>query len=199
MVAELCSGLLASDFDVVGVVTDGHKLVRAAAKLKPDLAVVDVGMPTLNGLDAGERVKANSPRIKLVYLTMNPDPEVAAEAFRRGASGYLVKTCAASELLTAIHTVLLGKSYLCSTVSKDVVKFLRWQDKKLLLREKRLTFRGQEVLRLLAQGKVAREVAEILHIKCRTVYFHKYRMMKALGVANSAELIRYAARLNMVA
>ena len=199
MVAELCSGLLASNFDVVGVVSDGLKLVRAAVKLKPDVAVVDVGMPALNGLDAGQRVKAISPTIKLVYLAASPDPEVAAEAFRRGASGYLVKTCGASELLTAIHAVLLGKSYLCSALSKDVVKFLRWRDKELLSRENRLTLREREVLKLLAQGKVAREVAQILNITRGTVHFHKYRMMKALGVANSAELFKYAVRLKMVA
>ena len=199
LVAELFGGLLANDVDVVGVVRDGLALIRTSAELKPDVAVVDVSMPILNGLDAGQRVKEMFRTIKLVYLTMNPDPEVAAEAFRRGASGYLLKTCDASELLTAIRAALCGESYLCSAFSKDVVNLLRWDDKERLLSEKQLTRRECEVLQLLAEGKKAKEAARILNITRRTFYFHKYNLMEVLGARNIAELVRHAVRLRLVA
>src|SRR5579864_8100736 len=105
LVAELCKRLLETEFDVVGVVTDGRALVRAAGELKPDVIIVDIAMPILNGLDAGRQVKEMLPTVKVVYLTMNPDPEVAAEAFARGASGYLLKTCAAAEMVQAVREV----------------------------------------------------------------------------------------------
>src|ERR1700685_1606949 len=111
LVAELCKKLLEAEFDVVGIVNDGRALLRAATELKPDVIVVDVAMPILNGLDAGQQVKEKLPSVKLVYLTMNPDAEVAAEAFARGASAYLLKTCASSEMVLAVREVLRGKSY----------------------------------------------------------------------------------------
>ena len=110
LVAELCKRLLETEFDVVGAVSNGRALVRAAAELKPDVVVLDVAMPILNGLDAGRQLKEMLPAIKLVYLTMNPDPEVAAEAFARGAHGYLLKTCAAAEMVQAVREVLRGKT-----------------------------------------------------------------------------------------
>src|SRR5450755_275366 len=119
LVAELCKQLLETDFDVVGVVGDGRALVRAASELRPDVIVLDIAMPILNGLDAGHQVKKILPAVKLVYLTMNPDAEVAAEAFARGASGYLLKTCAAVEMVKAIREVLRGKTYMSSALSRD--------------------------------------------------------------------------------
>jgi DNA-binding NarL/FixJ family response regulator len=148
LVAELCKRLLETEFDVVGVVVDGRALVRAAGELKPDIIVLDIAMPVLNGLDAGRQIKESLPAVKLVYLTMNPDVEVAAEAFRRGAHGYLLKTCAAGELVLGVREALRGKSYVSPALSRDTVNFLRRQGKNLIQEDDRLTERQREVLQL---------------------------------------------------
>ena len=199
LVAELCKRLLEPEFDVVGTVSDGRALVRAVGKLKPDVIVVDVAMPILNGLDAGQQVKHILPAVKLVYLTMNPDADVAAEAFARGASGYLLKTCAAAEMVLAVREVLRGKSYVSHGLSRDAIDYLRWQRKKLVREEERLTDRQREVLQLLAEGKVMKEVGAVLNMSARTVAYHKYRMMNVLGAKSTAELVKYAVRNHMVA
>jgi DNA-binding NarL/FixJ family response regulator len=199
LVAELCKRLLETEFDVVGVVSDGRALVRAARELKPDVIVVDVAMPILNGLDAGRQVKEMLPAVNVVYLTMNPDVEVAAEAFRRGASGYLLKTCAAAEMVVAVRDVLRGKSYISPALSRDTINFLRRQNKELIREDERLTERQREVLQLLAEGKVMKEVGEILHMTTRTVAYHKYRMMEVLGAKSNAELVKYAVKNHIVA
>jgi DNA-binding NarL/FixJ family response regulator len=199
LLAELCKRLLESEFDVIGTVSDGRALVRAAALLKPDVVVLDIAMPVLNGLDAALQVKQELRTVKLVYLTMNPDPEVAAEAFRRGASGYLLKTCAASEVVAAVRAVLQGRSYLSVALSKETVAYLVRQTNKLVEEEDKLTERQREVLQLLAEGKVMKEVGAILNMTTRTVAFHKYRIMEALGARSNAELVRYAVRNHMVA
>ena len=199
LIAELCKRLLETDFDVIGTVSDGRSMVRAASELKPDVIVVDVAMPILNGLDAGQQVKEMLPGVKLVYLTMNPDAAVAAEAFERGASGYLLKTCAAAEMVIAVREVLRGKSYLSKTLSQDTINCLRWSNKKLINEDERLTHRQREVLQLLAEGKVMKEVGDTLHMTTRTVAYHKYRMMEVLGAKSNAELVKYAVRNHMVA
>jgi DNA-binding NarL/FixJ family response regulator len=199
LVAELCKRLLETEFDVVGVVSDGRALVRAARELKPDVIVVDVAMPILNGLDAGRQVKEMLPAVNVVYLTMNPDIEVAAEAFRRGASGYLLKTCAAAEMVIAVRDVLRGKSYISPALSRDTINFLRRQNKELVREDERLTERQREVLQLLAEGKVMKEVGDILHMTTRTVAYHKYRMMEVLGAKSNAELVKYAVKNHIVA
>jgi DNA-binding NarL/FixJ family response regulator len=199
LVAELCKRLLETEFDVIGAVSDGRALVRTAATLKPDVIVLDIAMPILNGLDAGRQVKEILPAVKLVYLTMNPDADVAAEAFSRGASGYLLKTCAAAEMVLAVRMVLRGKTYLSKTLSRDKIDCLRWQHKELVNEDERLTGRQREVLQLLVEGKVMKEVGDILHMTTRTVAYHKYRMMEALGAKSNAELVKYAIRNHMVA
>jgi DNA-binding NarL/FixJ family response regulator len=199
LVAELCKKLLETNFEVVGVVSDGRALVQAAGRLRPDVVVLDVAMPILNGLDAGQQVKEMLPAVKLVYLTMNPDADVAAEAFSRGASGYLLKTCAAAEMVLAVREVLRGKTYVSRALSQDTLDCLRWQHKKLVQEAERLTVRQREVLQLLAEGKVMKEVGAILNMSTRTVAYHKYRMMEALGAKSSAELVKYAVRNHMVA
>ena len=199
LVAELCKKLLETEFEVVGIVNNGGALVRMAAELKPDVIVVDIAMPVLNGLDASQQVKKILPNVKVVFLTMNPDADVAAEAFRRGASGYLLKTCAAAEMVTAVREVLRGKSYLSQTLPKETIGYLRRQDKEHIEEGERLTERQREVLQLLAEGKVMKEVGSILGITTRTVSFHKYRIMSVLGVTTSAELVRYAVRNHMIA
>jgi DNA-binding NarL/FixJ family response regulator len=182
----------------VGVVRDGRALVRAAAELKPDVVLVDIGMPILNGLDAGQQIKEARSSIKLVYLTMNSDVDLAAEAFRRKASGYVLKTCAASELLIALRAVLRGGTYMSPTISKETVGFLVRQNKELVEEEARLTERQREVLQLLAEGKSMKEVGSILSVATRTVAFHKYRMMEQLKLRTNAELVQYAMKHHLV-
>jgi DNA-binding NarL/FixJ family response regulator len=198
-VAELCKRLLETEFDVVGIVANGRALVRVAAELKPDVVLVDVAMPLLNGLDAGQQVKQALPGVKLIYLTMNPDPEIAAEAFRRGGSGYLLKTCASTDMVMAVRDVLRGKTYMSRTLPRDTVNYLRRQDKQMVQEDERLTERQREVLQLIAEGKVMKEIGGMLNMTTRTVAFHKYRIMEALGAKSSAELVRYAVRNHIVA
>ena len=199
LVAEACRKLLEPEYEVVATVSDGRTLVRAVAELRPHLVIVDIAMPLLNGLDAGEQAKELLPSLKLIYLTMSHDADVAAEAFRRGASGYLVKTCAASELATAVREVLRGKSYLSPMIAKDTVDFLLRQDKKLIDESERLTERQREVLQLLAEGKCMKEVAAVLNLTTRTIAFHKYRIMEVLNVRTNAELVQYAIRNHLIA
>lgn len=199
LVAEACKKLLESEYEVVATVNNGRSLVRAAAELRPHLIIVDVAMPLLNGLDAGQQVKEFLPSVKLVFLTMNHDTDLAAEAFRRGASAYLLKTCAASELTIAVREVLKGKSYLSPAIAKETVDFLLRQDKELIEEADRLTERQREVLQLLAEGKCMKEVAGVLNITTRTVAFHKYRIMEVLSAKSSAELIQYAIRNHLIA
>jgi len=199
LVAEACRKLLEQDYEVVATVSDGRALVRAVAELRPHLVIVDVAMPILNGLDAGQQAKELIPSVKLIFLTMNHDADLAAEAFRRGASGYLVKTCAASELVVAVREVLRGKSYLSPMIAKDTVDFLLRQDKKLVDESDRLTERQREVLQLLAEGKCMKDVASVLNVTTRTVAFHKYRIMEVLNIKTNAALIQYAIRNHLIA
>ena len=199
LVAEACRKLLEADYDVVQTVSDGRALVRAVAEFRPHLVIVDVAMPLLNGLDAAQQAKELVPSVKLIFLTMNHDADLAAEAFRRGASGYLLKTCAASELAIAVREVLRGKSYLSPLIAKDTVDFLIRQDKKFVDESDKLTERQREVLQLLAEGKCMKEVAAVLNLTTRTVAFHKYRIMEVLNVRTNAELVQYAIRNHLIA
>ncbi len=198
LIAEACKNLLEPEFQVVGVVSDGHALLKAAPELKPDVVIVDIAMPQLNGLDAGEQIKQKNHAIKLIYLTMNMRPDVAAEAFRRGASGYVLKHCTADELIVAIRRVLRGESYLSPLITKDTVEFLL-RTGAAYSEEKRISGRQSEVLQLLAEGKSMKEIAYILQLKPGTVAFHKYRIMEVLGLKSNAELIEYAIKHHMVA
>ena len=189
--------LLESEFDVVGTFSDGHALLEAAPKLNPEVAVLDIGMPTMNGLNAGERLKQLLPNLKLIYLTMNQDPDLAAEAFRLGASGYVLKNSAASELVHAIHEALLGRSYVTPLMTKGLVdSFI--QNPRHGEHHHHLTLRQKEVLQLLAEGCSMKEAAHILGVTPRTVAFHKYTMMEHLHVKTSAELIQFAVKSSMV-
>lgn len=198
LVAELCQQLLETEFDVVGVVSNGRALVQAAGELKPDVIVLDIAMPVLNGLDAGQQAKEILPAVKLVYLTVNPDAEVAAEAFERGASAYLVKTCASDELVRAVREALRGHTYVSRPLSRHEIDCLRWQNTRLVREDDCLTRRQREVLQLLAEGKAAKEVGGILNMSTRTVCYHKYRMMKLLRANSNADLVKYAVRNNLV-
>ena len=197
LLAEACKNLLEPEFEVVSIVGDGRALLQAAAELKPDVVIVDIAMPQLNGLDAGEQVKHALPAVKLVFLTMSLDSEVAAEAFRRGASGYVVKTSAAEELMLAIRRVLRGESYLSPTITADTVNFLL-RSGQIYDAEKRISARQREVLQLLAEGKSMKEIANILNLKPGTVAFHKYSIMERLGLKTNAELLQYAIKRHII-
>ena len=199
LVAEACKRLLDTEYDVVATVGDGRELLRATARLKPQVIIIDIGMPLLNGLDAGQQIKKLLHSVKLVYLTMNQDADLAAEAFRCGASAYLLKTCAAAELTIAIREVLKGKSYLSPAIAKDTVDFLLNQADATVEEEHQLTDRQREVLQLLAEGKSMKEVGSVLNLTTRTVAFHKYRIMEALHAQSNAELVRYAIRKHVLA
>ena len=197
----ICAGfqkLLEPEFEVVGSVRDGRALLQAAADLKPDVVLVDVGMPLLNGLDAGRELKALMPNVKIIFLTMNPDPDVASEALRIGASGYLLKTSQEGELLRAVQSAVRGISYVTPQIAQTMEQiFIR--DPKSLTRQRHLTDRQVEVLQMLAEGRSMKEIAYILQISFRTVRFHKYRIMEELGVGSLAELVQYAIKHSMIA
>jgi DNA-binding NarL/FixJ family response regulator len=197
LVAEACRSLLEPEFQVVGIFADGRALVQAVSDLRPDVVVLDIYMPQLNGLDAGEQIKQKHRATKLVYLTMALGPEVAAEAFRRGASGYVLKYCSAEELILAVRRVLRGESYLSPLITKDTVEFLL-RSGAIYKEEKHISGRQCEVLQLLAEGNSMKEVAYILRLKPGTVAFHKYKIMDILGVKTSAGLIEYAIKHHMV-
>ncbi len=193
LLLEAFEKLLEPDYTVVGSVSDGRSLLTAAAELKPDVIVLDIAMPLLNGLDAARQIKKTMPAIKLIFLTMNEDPNVANEAFRAGASGYLLKTSAFSELSKAIKEVLCGRSYVTPVITQSMVEsFIRQpgDDRDA----PKLTPRQREVLQLLAEGRSMKEAASILNVKPRTVAFHKYRMMEQLNLKNNADLIQLAVR-----
>jgi DNA-binding NarL/FixJ family response regulator len=188
--------LLSAECDIVGQVSDGRALVAAAEELKPDLIVLDISMPLMNGLEAGRQIKQRLRQVKLVFLTMNEDPDLAAEAFRSGASGYLLKRSAASELATAIREVMDGRSYVTPLITEGLVGALMHVDEHNPARE--LTPRQREVLQLLAEGRSMKDVASVLNLTPRTVAFHKYRMMEQLNVKSTAELVQYAVKHHIV-
>jgi DNA-binding NarL/FixJ family response regulator len=189
--------MIEPQYQVVGTVEDGLSLLKAAPALNPDVVVLDVAMPLLNGLDAGRQLKQTMPRVKLIYLTMNPDCDVATEAFRIGASGYLLKKSAGSELLKAIQEVLGGGRYVTPPVAQDMEQIF-CRDPHALKRKRRLTQRQREVLQLIAEGYSMGQIAMILDIATRTVAFHKYRMMEEFGIGNNAELVRFALAQNLI-
>jgi DNA-binding NarL/FixJ family response regulator len=198
LLADACKSLLEPEFQVVGVVTDGRRLIAAADEIKPDIIILDIYMPHLNGLDAASQVKQKLPGVKLVFLTMTMAAGVAAEAFRRGASAYVLKHSAGSELLLAIRKVNQGASYLSPLVAKETVSFLLSQEDNAS-QERRITKRQSEILQLLAEGKSMKEVASVINIKPATVAFHKYRMMEMLNIKTNAGLLEYAIKHQMTA
>jgi DNA-binding NarL/FixJ family response regulator len=196
-IAEACVKLLEREFDVVGTVGDGRALMAAVPELKPDVIVLDIGMPLLNGLEAGKRIHQMARAVKLVYLTMNTDLGVAAEAFRSGASGYLLKTSAASELVTAVREVLKGKKYVSPMVTNDVEAFFL-ETRVSHMGQEKLTNRQHEVLQLLAEGSSMKEAADTLQLTPRTVAFHKYKIMERMRLRTNADLVRYAIQEHVI-
>jgi DNA-binding NarL/FixJ family response regulator len=198
MILDALKNLLEPEFEVVGTFGDGHALVDGAPALKPNVIVLDVGMPKLNGLSAGQRLRQLAPNAKLIYLTMNRDTDVAAEAFRLGAKGFLLKSSGGSELVKAIRVAARGGSYVTPLMTDDVLGSFVHHFKNLKSTS-HLTLRQKEVLQLLAEGRSMKEAAYILNVSPRTIAFHKYTMMQNLHIKTSAELVQYAMHNQLLA
>lgn len=197
LMAEACKNLLEPEFQVLAIANNGRDLLALAEELKPDAVVLDIAMPQLNGLTAAEQLKRMLPSCKLIFVTMNMAPDIAAEAFRRGASAYVVKSATANELMTAIRRALRSESYLSPAITKDTVDFLLRSGASLSA-EVRLTKRQGEILRLLAEGMSMKEIASVLNLKPGTIAFHKYNLMQVLGVKSNAALLQYAIKHHLI-
>jgi DNA-binding NarL/FixJ family response regulator len=190
--------LLESEFDIVGSVQDGRALLRMVQEKQPDLVLLDISMPLLNGIDAARQISRMRPNTKIVFLTMHDDPDYVREAFRAGASGYLLKSSAEEELAPAIRLVLRGRSYVAQHLSSEFQKLPAGRTRSPAKDNGGLSTREREVLQLVAEGRSAKEVADILCLSTKTVEYHKYRMMKKLGLHTAAELALYAARKSLM-
>jgi DNA-binding NarL/FixJ family response regulator len=197
MLVEAFRTFLRSHLEIVATVSDGRALLDVAPALKPDVILLDIGMPLLNGLEAARQLKSKLPAVKLIFLTMHKDPDLAIDAMRAGASGYLLKTSATSELLHAIQEALKGKTYITPHISRGIEKsFIR--DPQGRQRPKSLTPRQCEVVQLLAEGKSMKEIADVLHVTPRTIAFHKYKTMEDQALKSTAELIQFAIKNRIV-
>ena len=183
--------ILEPECEVVGAVEDGRSLLAAAEKLKPDIILLDISMPLLNGVEAARRLRAVAPGAKVIFVTMHADATYVAGAFRAGASGYVLKRCASLELLEAINQVLSGREYVTPLIRKDVGE-LPGSPLGAGEASGELTVRQREVVQLVAEGHPVKEIAVILNISSKTVAFHKANVMRRLGIRSTAELTKYA-------
>jgi DNA-binding NarL/FixJ family response regulator len=190
--------ILDAQFEIVASAADGRSLVSEIERLKPEVAVADISMPLLNGLDALRQCKSARFRTRFVFLTASPDVALATRAFRLGASGYVLKHAAAEELVVAIREALAGRTYITPHIANDVTQNLLSQPTDLAKDVSGLTSREREVLQLLAEGKIIKEIATILNVSPRTVEFHKNNIVVKTGLRTTAELARYASRQGLV-
>jgi DNA-binding NarL/FixJ family response regulator len=197
MLLDALKGVLEPRCEVVGMVGDGRSLLEAAAKLQPDIIVVDIAMPQLNGLDAARQIKHSMPRVKLIFMTMNEDPYLVGEAFRVGASAYLVKQAAALELTNAIELVLKGRTYVTPSIADGLDK-IALRSPNVRDHAPEPTPRQREVIQLLAEGRSMKEVASALSITPRTVAAHKYAVMELLQLKTNADLVQYAIKHRII-
>jgi len=197
VVAQALEALLKDTFDLAGVVHDGRALLKAVEQLRPDVVVTDISMPLLNGLDAVRHIRAQWPEVKVVVLTMHRDTQLAVDAFRAGATGYVLKVSPGDELITAIQQVALGRAYVTTLLAKDLITLLleACGDGAGAVT---LTPRQREVLQLVAEGRTMKEVASLLGISPRTAESHKYEVMQVLGIETTAALVQYAVRAKLV-
>jgi DNA-binding NarL/FixJ family response regulator len=196
LLIEAFKNLLEPEFRVVGSATDGHTLLELARSLRPDVIILDIGLPVMNGIDAGRILKDLLPQSRLIVVTMYEDLEIAGEAMRHWASGYLLKTSAGSELTRAVREVLRGHDYVTPRIARRLgQEFIRDPH---LDRTRTLTPRQREVLQLMAKGLTMRQAAEVLHVTPRTVAFHKYRIMEEFGLKNSSDLVRFAIKEQLI-
>jgi DNA-binding NarL/FixJ family response regulator len=198
VVAQGLSALLEDTFDLAGVVHDGRALLAAVETLRPDVVVTDISMPLLNGLDAVRQIRMRHPHVRVVILTMHRETQLAVDAFRSGASGYLLKVSPGEELITAIEQVAMGRAYVTTLLAKDLITLLMDSGRESTAGTP-LTPRQREVLQLVAEGRTMKEVASILNISPRTAETHKYEIMRVLGVDTTAGLIQYAMQTKLVA
>ena len=198
IVVEGLRRILESKFDVVAAVGDGRALLAEAEKLRPDVVVTDISMPTLNGLDAVRQLKKKGVKAKVVFLTMHADSDLATEAFAAGAAGYVIKSSAGRELLEAIDTVLDGRVYLTPRIQQSVLEAFVKAGGEPEKASIELTKRQREVLQLVAEGLTMKEIASALDVSPRTVESHKYDLMQRLGVKTTAELIQYAIKRSII-
>ena len=197
MLVDALKRVLEPRCEVVGTVSDGRELLKSAAKLQPDIVVLDIAMPQLNGLDAARQLKPTMPKVKFIFMTMNEDPDLVGEAFRAGASAFLLKRQAAFELLDAVEKVLKGGSYVTPGAAEGQAKiFLRAPRAREHAAEP--TPRQREVIQLLAEGHSMKEVASILQITKRTVAAHKYAVMDLLQLKTNADLVQYAIKHRII-
>jgi DNA-binding NarL/FixJ family response regulator len=188
--------MLEPEFAVVDVAADGRALVKSTLQFKPDGVVLEVNLPQLNGIDAARELKQKLPKLKLIFLTANSNANVAAEAFRSGASAYLLKRSGAEEFMTAIRRVVRGESYISPVIERETIDYiLRFSSHAKS--DRKITTREAEILQLLTEGSSMKQVAAILGISKNTIAFHKYKMMKRLGIGSNAGLIQYAMRRYM--
>jgi DNA-binding NarL/FixJ family response regulator len=198
MVAEGLRSLLEPEFELVGIVEDGRQLIEAAEKLAPDVIVVDITMPLLNGLDAVEHLRKAGCRAKIVFLTMHRDVTYAATALQAGASAFLLKSSASSELLTAIREAMAGRTYITPPLAERLAQISAQSDSEDQTDVPTLTLRQREVLQLFAEGHSAKQVAAALHISPRTAEKHKEHIMSMLQVTTTTELVQYAVRHGII-
>jgi DNA-binding NarL/FixJ family response regulator len=197
MLVDALKRILEPRCEVVGTVRDGRELLKAAAKLQPDVVVLDIAMPQLNGLEAARHLKPTMPRVKLIFMTMNQDPDLVGEAFRAGASAFLLKQAAAFELMDAIERVLKGGSYVTPSAAEGQAK-IALREPKAREHVAEPTPRQREVIQLLAEGRSMKEVASILQITKRTVAAHKYAVMDLLQLKTNADLMQYAIKHRII-
>jgi DNA-binding NarL/FixJ family response regulator len=188
--------LLEADFDIVDVAEDGRSLVQAAEQLKPDVILLDISMPLLNGIEAARQIRMRAPNARLIFVTMHSNPDYVREAMRAGASGYLLKRSAASELVPAIRAVFAGNQYVTPLIDRELVS-LRGDAQEAS--SNALTDRQREVLQLIAEGRAVKEIASILHVSNKTVEYHKTCIYRRLGIRATAALTRYALDNKIVA
>lgn len=192
IVLEGLKNLLEPEFELVGTVTDGRALVNEALKLNPDVIVVDISMPLLNGIEAVRQIRKTEERIKVVFLTMHPDVSYATMAFDAGASGYVLKNSASRELITAIDEAMKGRTYVTPMIAGELMQTYKKSRPGEKIPKKKLTHRQEEILQLLAEGHTAKEIAGMLSISPRTVETHKYNMLQELNLNTTADLIKFA-------
>jgi DNA-binding NarL/FixJ family response regulator len=183
--------LLESEFEIAGTAGDGRALVAATEQLRPDVIVVDISMPLLNGIEAVRQIKKLDKQVKVIFLTMHPDVTYAIRAFEAGASGYVLKHSASSELLTAIHEAIKGRTYVTPMIAGELLQAYQGETYGQAEEMEQLTQRQREILQLLVEGNSAKEIANLLNISPRTVEFHKYNMMSKLNLKSLSALIQY--------
>ena len=194
MVAEGLGRLINEVADLVGQVADGQQLVDSARRLKPDIIISDVSMPVLSGLDALRQLRTEGSQARFIFLTAHTEAQLAAEAMRAGASGYLLKAAAGEELFEAIRAAMAGRVFLSPHIAGDVLRTISGANQG----ERQLTSRQREVLQLIAQGKRMKEIAADLNISVRTVEDHKSQLLVALGVKSTADLVKFAVKHGLV-